>query len=192
MNRLILLLAASLLDGCVSIGGSDDAPTSRFMLQGAEKSCQPGDRALVLSINKVGSGLNNDRVARLETASGEMTYLKGVRWIDNVGQMVEQRLATDLECAGYTVQTGHRSRAGHDHLACEVRALNLLHGGGTDQAAAGLSCLYFNSASATETALTSSSRVTISRWNSAQAMAALSSAYDKVFHELISDLNNAD
>lgn len=190
MNRLLMLgLPLLLLGGCVDLPGENSGSLTRYNLQGAATHiCKASSATLELSVTQLGAGLDSDRIARRDAASGEVTYLQGVRWVDSVGPMVEQRLAADLECAGYAVVTSHHRKLAHDRLVCEVRALNLVASGGDDQAEVGLSCLLFGAADKSELALASYQQWPLQQWRADQAVAALNSAYQAVFAELLAAL----
>jgi ABC-type uncharacterized transport system auxiliary subunit len=158
------------------------------MLQSANSelgSCAPATATLKLSVVKVNAGLETDRIARRDANTGEITYLKQVRWIDTAGLMMEQRLAADLECSGYTVVTSHHRRHSYDQLVCEVRALNLVAGAGGDKADVGLSCVYHKAGSRVELALKSRHQSPLRSWRADDAVAAASDAYRQVFAELL-------
>jgi ABC-type uncharacterized transport system auxiliary subunit len=137
---------------------------------------------------KVNAGLGTDRIARRDDLTGEITYLKQVRWTDTLGLMLEQRLAADLECRGYTVITSHHRRLSSDQLVCEVRALNLVTGAGGDSAEVGLSCVYFTAETGKELALKSHHQSQLRSWRADDAVAAASDAYRQVFAELLTEL----
>jgi ABC-type uncharacterized transport system auxiliary subunit len=177
-----------LLGGCVDLPGSDPTEVNRFALLGPQGSCSHGKHALALSIVSVGSGLENDRVAQLNEQTGELTYLKGLRWAQSLGSMLEQRMAADLECAGFIVQTGHHSRLGRSQLLCEVRALNLVTAVSVNKADVAISCLYQESNSLPERALIESARVPLEHWSKKEAMRGLSQAYQQTFQSLVQEL----
>ena len=176
------------LSACVSLPGSETNPPSRYMLNGSGDDCESGERPLSLSVVKVGVGLDTDRIARRDARSGQYTYLKDVRWIDDVDVMVEQRLAADLECRGYAVLTGHHHKLSHDQMVCEVRALNLVEDNGTDTAEVGLSCLYFKAGGREELALRAQHSRRLDNWSAADAVAATSDAYRQVLADLVEKL----
>jgi ABC-type uncharacterized transport system auxiliary subunit len=192
VNKLIAPgLTLLLLSGCVELPGADTGPTTRYALQSANSgpgSCDPPTATLNLSVIKVNAGLETDRIARRDAGTGEITYLKQVRWIDTVGVLMEQRLATDLECRGYTVITSHHRWLSSDQLVCEVRALNLVAGAGGDSAEVGLSCVYFKVETGEERAMKSHHQSALRSWRADAAVAAASEAYQQMFAELLAKL----
>ena len=188
MNRTLLLCLPVLLSACVSLPGEDADPATRYMLQGPGQQCSAAGKPLALSIIKVSSGLDTDRVARRNASSGEMTYLQGVRWVERVGGMMEQRLAMDLECAGYAVITSHHSHLDNDKLVCEVRALNLVQAGGADTADVSLSCVQFRAHGKTQNTILVSRSSPLRSWSANNAMTAMSRSYATVFKDLSSRL----
>ena len=192
MNKLIASgLTLLLLSGCVELPGADTGTVTRYALRSANSgagSCDPPTTTLNLSVIKVNAGLETDRIARRDDLTGEITYLKQVRWIDTVGVMTGQRLAADLECRGYTVITSHHRRLSSDQLVCEVRALNLVAGAGGDKADVGLSCVYHKAGSRVELALKSRHQSPLRSWRADDAVAAASDAYRQVFAELLTEL----
>ena len=132
---------------------------------------------------QVAAGLDTDRIARVQESTGEFNYLRDLRWVDSAGAMMEQRLAADLECRGFVVQTGHRTRVGQRELLCELRALQLQDIGESNQAAVALSCIYRGGEGA-ERALVESARAPIGRWNATAAVQALGVAYAAVFEKI--------
>jgi ABC-type uncharacterized transport system auxiliary subunit len=184
---------ALLVAGCVSLPGlpgSDKVPPRRYLLQPAVDQCTAGDRAISLSIVKVGAGLNTDRVARRDARTGAFTFLKDVRWVDRTAAMLEQRLAEDLECRGFVVVTSHHSRLDHDQLVCEARAMNLVADAGRDRAEVSLSCLLFRDA-ASELAIQAAGSSDLSSWSADAAANAMSSAYRRAFEEMLAGLPGA-
>lgn len=184
MTKLVLAsLAVSLLSACMTLPGSGATPAGRYMLQGNDASCSGGDRPLSLTVTTVGAGLDSDRIARRNADSGEFSYLKGERWIEPTDSLVEQRLAADLECNGYTVITSHHRMLKQDQLVCEVRALNLLQSGGQNQAEVALSCVLF-AVGSEPLSLRVEQSAKLERWSTGAAITALSKAYQQAFSEL--------
>jgi ABC-type uncharacterized transport system auxiliary subunit len=181
-------LTLFLLSACVELPGADSGTTTRYMLQSATSgsgSCDSPGATLNLSVVKVNAGLETDRIARRNASTGEITYLKQVRWIDTVGLMTEQRLAADLECRGFTVITSHHRRLNYDQLVCEVRALNLVAGDGGNKADVGLSCVYSRAGTGEERAVKSRHQSPLRSWSADDAVTAASEAYQHVFTELL-------
>jgi ABC-type uncharacterized transport system auxiliary subunit len=179
-----------LLPACISLPGSDSPAAARYRLPGPDDGCTRGDALLGLSVTRVAPGLATDRIALEDAASGEVTYLRKLRWVDTAGAMLEQRLAADLECRGRVVQIGHRPRSDQDHLQCEVRSLNLLRDASGNRAAVALSCFYRDSAGAEQTLLPSA-EVAVTTWNGDAAIQALGRAYLEVFEVLATGLRRA-
>jgi ABC-type uncharacterized transport system auxiliary subunit len=172
----------------MTLPGSDTSVPSRFNLQGPQERCDAGGDALVLSVTTVNAGLASDRIARRDITTGELTYLKDVRWATEVARLAEQRLARDLECNGFTVLSSHHHRLGQAQLVCEVRALNLVRDGDRDAAEVGLSCLHYPAGGAAERPFVSQQRNSLETWTAASAVAAISRAYQSVFDELLTEL----
>lgn len=191
MNKRLLAtlaLGTTITAGCVSLPGEDATASKRFRLKAGDSgACQRAEQPLKLSVIQVAAGLDNDRVARLNANTGEITYLKDLRWVTSVSSLVEQGLAEVLECAGYAVQTGHRSKLGSDRLECEVRALNLTQNDATDRASVGLSCLYTVQGSQ-DSVFTIESSSPLQRWNVNEAMAAFGLAFSEASKELVQAL----
>jgi ABC-type uncharacterized transport system auxiliary subunit len=182
------LLLATLLTGCMTLPGSDTPIASRFNLQGPQERCDAGGEALVLTVPTVNVGLGSDRIARRDIATGELSFLKDVRWAAEVDRLMEQRLARDLECNGFTVLSSHHHGLGQAQLVCEVRALNLVRDGDRNAAEVGLSCLYYPAGGGAERPFVSLQRESIDRWTAASAVAGISRAYQAVLGELLTEL----
>ncbi len=182
MTRLLLLGLPALLTACMTLPGSDTPAASRYLLVNTTQGCEPGGDAISLSIAGVNAGLDNDRIARLDAATGELSYLKDVRWADELGLLLKQQLAGDLECRGFTVMSGHRHSLGQPRLLCEVRAFNLLSEGG-DLGEVAFSCV-FSQAEEERSIITRHSSPLV-RWNADAAVAALSQAYSEVVDDLV-------
>jgi ABC-type uncharacterized transport system auxiliary subunit len=180
-----------LMSACVELPGADREPASRYMLRSAETesgSCEAPRASLDLSVLKVSAGLDTDRIARRDASTGELTYLKGARWVDTVSVMLEQRLAADLECLGFTVTSSHHRRLSHDQLVCEVRALNLVSSKDGNSADVGLSCIYSKAGSKEELNLRSTHQSRLRSWSVNNAVAATSDSYQQVFTDLTKKL----
>jgi ABC-type uncharacterized transport system auxiliary subunit len=187
LSRLLIVLLAALSGGCLTLPGSDTPTPNRYALQGPAQACVAGERAIAVSVVQVAAGLDTDRIARVRESTGEFNYLRDLRWVDSAGAMMEQRLAADLECRGFVVQTGHRTRAGQSELLCELRALQLQDTGESNQAVVALSCMYRGDKGA-ERALVESAREPLARWNATAAVQALGVAYAAVFENLFAAL----
>jgi len=188
---LIATLACA-LGGCLSLPGSDSAAPARYLLQGPAGDCVPAQRSLLLDVTSVGAGLDTDRIAQLQESTGEVTWLKDVRWVRSAGAMLEDRLATDLECRGFAVQTGHRVYPGGSRLQCELRTLNLVASDSGREARLTLSCLYRAGVDAPESILLQSARVPLARWSADAAVGAFNAAYAEVFNGLYTGLADGD
>ena len=186
MTRVLTAAVLALLAGCMTLPGSDSAVFSRYTLTGPEQNCAKGGNALVLSVARVNVGLDSDRIARRNTDSGEISYLKDVRWADQAGIMVEQQLARDLECNGFTVLSSHHHKLGQPQLICELRALNLVQSGGRDLADAALPCMLYGPDG--DVPIVSNHQVALSRWSARSAVAAVSEAYQRVLADLLDAL----
>ena len=187
MTRFLLLIITALLGGCLTLPGSEGNPPSRFALQGPTQACVAGSRALSVSIGRTASGLNTDRIARLKEATGEFNYLRGVRWVESAGAMMEQRLASDLECRGFVVHTGHRTGASQSELLCELRALQAQDTSQGNQALVTLSCTYRADNGAVQ-ALVESAEKPLPQWSATAVVQALGAAYREVFEDLYTAL----
>ena len=190
MTRLLVIcFIAGALGACVSLPGSETPVSDRYLLQGPTASCQEANRQTInLSVSGLSAGLDNNRVARRDAASGEMTYLKSVNWIAEAGPMMEQRLAADLECAGYTTITSHHRSLGNNQLVCEVRAFNLVSDAAGESAEVALSCLYFRAGDTEGQGLRHSATRTLIDWSASSAITAMSNAYQQVLADLLQDL----
>ena len=184
MTRLFIVLLAGCLGGCFSLPGSDGPAPGRYALQGPAQTCAPGEHGMAVRVVQVAAGLDTDRIARVQESTGEFSYLRDLRWVDGAGTMVEQRLAADLECRGFVVQTGHRTRTGRSQLLCELRSLELRETAAGNQAVVALSCIYRGEEGA-ELALVESAREPLARWSGTAAVQALDAAYAKVFADLL-------
>lgn len=182
MNKLLLLAPLALLAACMTLPGSDTPATSRYLLTNAQAGCETGGTPISLSVLRVNAGLDNDRIARLDARSGQLSYLKDVRWADQLGRLLEQQLATDLECRGFAVMSGHRHSLGQPRLLCEVRAFNLVQDN-RDQADVALSCVLQEDGS--DRSIITRHREPLARWSADAAVAALSEAYGRALDDLV-------
>lgn len=185
MTRLLLITPMLLLAACMTLPGSDTPPTSRYLLTNAPGDCTVGGEALSLSVLRVNAGLDNDRIAVLDASSGELSFLKDVRWADELGMLLEQQLAGDLECHGYAVMSGHRHSLGQARLMCEARAFNLIRNG-SNQAEVALSCV-LNRDDDDRTIITRHT-APVARWSADDAVAALSKAYSEVLDDIVAGM----
>ena len=180
------LVLALCLGGCMTLPGADLPTTSRYTLMGPEASCEAGSgNTLVLSVARVNAGLDTERIARRNAGTGEIAYLKDVRWADQAGTLVEQRLAQDLECRGLTVLSSHHHKLGQRQLICEVRALNLVEHSNRDEAEVGLSCLLYRTGGDPDKPFVSTHTSTLTNWSATSAVAAVSRAYQAVLADLL-------
>ena len=182
------LLALAFLSGCVSLPGSDAPATSRYTLLGPGQACGEGRETLVLSVPRAGVGLDTERIARRNANTGEITYLKDVRWADQAASVMEQRMVQDLECHGFTVLSSHHQRLGQQKLVCEIRALNLVEYDNRDEAEVGLSCLLYRTGDQADLPIVSNHRSPLRDWSANSAVAAMSSAYQSVLADLVAAL----
>jgi ABC-type uncharacterized transport system auxiliary subunit len=193
--RLLLVagFTLGLSAGCVQLPGADSEAAARYMLLSADNgtvTCKVPEKSLRLSVLKLSAGLDTDRVALRNRDTGEFTYLTGVRWIDSAGSMLEQRLASDLECHGYSVVSSHHRRSDQDSLNCEVRALNLIESDGAGKKAeVGLSCVYLPAQGQPAIAIQSRQTEMVGSWRADEAIRALSAAYARQFNELLDALD---
>ena len=186
MIRILVLTLLGLLSACMTLPGSDSPTVSRYLISGPDRSCESGGEPLSLSVVNVNAGLDNDRIARRDANSGEITYLKDVRWADQLGPLLEQQMAKDLECAGFAVLSGHHHRLGQKQMICEARAFNLVQNG-RDAAEVYLSCLFYRGKD-DQVSLVIKQTADLDRWNADAAVAALSAAYASAMDELISGI----
>jgi ABC-type uncharacterized transport system auxiliary subunit len=170
----------------MTLPGSDTPVTSRYVLSGPGQVCSStaGD-PIAVSVTRANAGLDTERIARRNAQTGEVTYLRGVRWADQATALVEQRLAQDLECGGFTVLSGHRHRLGHQQLVCEIRALNLVDYRDRDEAEVGLSCLFFRAGGESDLPFVSTHRSDLADWSADSAVTAMSRAYQSVLDDLL-------
>ncbi len=185
MTRLLLLAPTALLVACMTLPGSDTPASSRYLLTTAQADCMEGGMPISLSVLGVNAGLDNDRIARLNPRSGQLSYLKDVRWADQLGGLLEQRLAGDLECRGFAVMSGHRHSLGQPRLLCEVRAFNLLESD-PELAEVALSCVFQQADS--DRSIISRHREPLARWSADAAVAALSQAYGRALDDLVAGM----
>ncbi len=190
MTRKLLPAALVLtLGGCVTLPGSDTPATTRYQLQDAAGDCLAAKASLSLSVVRANAGLETERIARRDAGSGEITYLAGVRWADQLPSLLEQQLARDLECSGFAVMTGHHKTLGQSRLVCEVRAFNLVENG-SDRAEAWLSCMYYP-AEGEPRALVSRHSAALASWSADSAVAALSTAYGDTLGDIRRGIGDA-
>lgn len=130
-----------LLSACLSLPDQQQNMQQHFNLKAANSACKNSQSEIIkLTITNVATGLNNDRVIQLSNQTGEVVYLRNMRWPNELQTVVQQRLAADLEKAGFSVITSHYQFASSKQLLCEVRALNLISDGSQNQAHFALSC----------------------------------------------------
>lgn len=194
MSKLFCPIALLLLiSGCVSLPGSESQPSSRYDLSGTDTSAEPcknNQQVLSLGIVRVGAGLDKNRIARRDADSGEITYLKGVRWAESSADLLEQRMANDLECTGYTVITSHRRNLDHQQLSCEVRRFNLVAAQGSNHAEVSLSCLVSGPDQKEELAVSGSGQHRLSDWSADAAVSAINAAYLIAFEKISAALRD--
>jgi ABC-type uncharacterized transport system auxiliary subunit len=183
------LTLCALLPACVTLPGEGIEPAERYMLNAPQQTCIGDGTPLILSVIKVSSGLDSDRIARRDAATGKFTYLQGVRWVDRSGPMLEQRLARDLECQGYSVVTSHHAQSNNAQLVCEVRALNLLQAAGSDSAEVALSCVRFNATGQQQDSILSSHTTPLRSWEIGDAMSAMVESYAQVLRDVHTQLS---
>ena len=188
MNRLLIGSLVMFLAGCVSLPGENATAAAQYMLKGPDMDCSSGGKPLSLSVIKVSSGLDSDRIARRDRSSGQFSYLQGVRWVDSAGAMLEQRLASDLECKGFAVITSHHTQLNNDQLVCEVRALNLLAAGGSNSAEVALSCVLFKHSEHEQVTRLSSHSSPLRSLEIDDAMDAMANSYAQVLEDISSKL----
>ena len=189
MNKAIpAALLLLLLAGCISLPGSDFPDTSRYSLPVTNQGCTPGDTPLALRVPRVSAGLDSNRIARRNAATGEITYLKDVRWAEDVRVLVEQRLARDLECHGFTAVSSHHHTLDQSQLVCEVRAFNLVQEGSRDTAEVGLSCIYYGSGNAPDRPVVTMRDSAVTDWSAPAAVAAVSDAYELALADLLAGM----
>ena len=73
MTKLLPLFIAALLSGCLALPGSEGKAPERFALQGLAQECVPGNRTIAVSVAQVAAGLNTDRIARIQDATGDFS-----------------------------------------------------------------------------------------------------------------------
>jgi ABC-type uncharacterized transport system auxiliary subunit len=174
----------------MTLPGSDTPPTTRYLLHDATGDCRSAASPLSLSVVRANAGLETERIARRDRATGEVTYLAGVRWADQLPSLLEQQMARDLECSGFAVMTGHHKTLAQSRLVCEVRAFNLVEDGG-NRAEAWLSCMHYP-ANREPRALVSRHTAPLGRWSADSAVAALSEAYRAVLEDTVRGMTAGD
>ena len=111
-----------------------------------------------------------------------------MRWADQASTLLEQRMAQDLECNGFTVLSSHHHKLGQRQLVCEVRALNLVEYRSRNEAEVGLSCLFYRPGDEADLPFVSTHRHNLDDWSATSAVAALSAAYQAVLEDLLAAL----
>lgn len=189
MTRAIILGAVTLLvAGCMTLPGSDNVISSRYKLSNEHASCNAGGAPLAVRVPRVNAGLDSDRIARRDKTSGEITYLANVRWAEEVRVIVEQQLAHDLECNGFTVISSHHHKLEHPQLVCEVRSFNLVHANTVNLAEVGLSCVFYGVEEEADKHFVARHESPVSDWSASSAVAAMSVAYRAVMEDLLVEL----
>jgi ABC-type uncharacterized transport system auxiliary subunit len=188
IKAIIFGVLILLVSGCMTLPGSDPDISSRYNLTSDSASCSSGGEPLAVRVPRVNVGLDNDRIARRDKTSGEITYLADVRWAEEAGVIVEQQLAHDLECNGFTVISSHHHKLEHAQLVCEVRSFNLVYNSSRDVAEVGLSCVLYGTADETDKQFVARHESPVSEWSASSAVAAMSMAYRAVLEDLLAEL----
>ncbi len=183
-----LLAISTSLVACMNLPGSDAPASKRYLLKAAMTQCETGDTKLSMSVAGMNAGLDSNRIALHNAASDELSYLRGARWAAQADVLLEQRMADDLECAGYSVQTGHHQSLGQRRLVCEVRAFSLVRSIEGDRAEVALSCV--DSEGRNNRSSVARSSVALDSWSSDAAVAALGQAYAVVLSRVLEALED--
>lgn len=191
-NKISLVLVTASLTGCLSLPEGSDSVPRHYTLLPAQGNCSVTTTGtLNIDVSRVAAGLDSDRVASLSGRSGELAYIKGMRWASDARTMLEQRLAADLETAGFSVTTSHHKLGITPELSCEIRQFNLLREGATYSARFALSCVLYKPGQQDYQPLQSSAEQVVSQLNTGAIATALSASYSEGFGALCRDLNVA-
>ncbi len=184
MNRLALLLLLVTVGGCLSLPEGSESVPKLYSVLAAQSSCRPDSPGtLNIGVTRVGAGLNSDRIASISARSGEIVYLKDMRWAMNTQAVLEQRLAADLESAGFSVITSHHKLAHTPELSCEIRQFNLVENGGYSAQVA-LSCVLYEPAQKDYRALQATASTSLSQLSGDAVVQAMSASYSEAFNQL--------
>ncbi|MEM0952812.1 MAG: ABC-type transport auxiliary lipoprotein family protein [Pseudomonadota bacterium] len=164
----------------MTLPGSDAPASKRYLLMSAEQRCQSSNTSLSLSIASMNAGLVTDRIALVDGDTGELQYLRGARWAVQANELLEQRLAEDLECAGFTVQSGHYQSLGQRRLVCEARALHL-----RDKSIAEVALSCIDTREGSTHSVVSRHTAPVRPWSADAAVAALSQAYAATLEDVL-------
>jgi ABC-type uncharacterized transport system auxiliary subunit len=184
MNKLALLLLLTITSGCVSLPDGDTTTDKHYAVLPASGSCQhdsPG--TLSIGISRVAAGLDSNRVASISASSGELVYIKDMRWATDTHTLLEQRLAADLENAGFSVITGHHKLSSTPELNCEIRQFNLVKNNGYSAQVA-LSCVLYDPKQKGYQALQAAASTSLSQLSGDTVAHAISASYSEAFNQL--------
>lgn len=183
------------LSACLSLPEGPGDPSRHYGLLPAKSSCSAtSPSTLKLAITRVASGLEGDRITQLSGRSGEMVFIGNMRWASNTQMLLEQRLAQDLETAGFTVITSHHKLAATRELNCELRALNLWEDGSAAydtldkttvrQAHFGLSCALYDPIAQSSRVIIAEGSSHLEQLRADEIAKALSESYHQGFTNL--------
>jgi len=188
------------LSSCLSLPDGPGDPSRHYGLLPAQSSCRtPVPQTMKLAITQVAAGLEGDRMIQLSSESGELVYLSDMRWASDTQILLEQRLAQDLETAGFTIITSHHKLASTSELNCELRALNL-RGDSTNsanketeetavrRAEFALSCALYDPVARNNRIISASGSSTFEQLRADEIAKALSESYHQGFVDLCKGL----
>ncbi|MCR8921302.1 ABC-type transport auxiliary lipoprotein family protein [Dasania sp. GY-MA-18] len=189
-KKLLTLALASTLAGCINLPAQNDAPPQHYSLLAAQGDCQANTRATIkLAVTRVASGLDSDRLIQISKHNGELRYLSNMRWPNNTQALLEQRLAQDLESAGFSIITSHQQLASTPQLYCELRSLNLLSQEQANNAVFALSCNLYQPEKKSQHSIAVNEQVALTSMNTHSISVALSNSYQLGFQQLCQRLN---
>ncbi|WP_169335582.1 ABC-type transport auxiliary lipoprotein family protein [Dasania marina] len=193
LRTLAIALPITLtLSGCINLPEHNNSAPQHYSLLAANSACQVNSTNPVkLAITRVAAGLESDRIIQSSALSGEIIYLSNMRWPNNTQTMLEQRLAQDLENAGFSIITSHKQLASNPQLNCELRALNLVTQGQQQSAVFALSCALYKSNEKTQHSILVNQQLPLPQLSTNSIAIALSQSYNLGFEQLCDQLKQA-
>lgn len=190
-TRLVLLLLLATGSGCVSLPEGSGTVAKHYSVLPADSSCKTGSPDTInIGISRVGAGLDSDRVASISASSGELVYIKDMRWATATQALLEQRIAADLESAGFSVTTSHHKLASTPELSCETRQFNLVENGGYSAQVA-LSCVLYDPTQGDYQAVQVAASTPLPHLSGDTVAQAMSASYSQAFEQLCKALGTA-
>lgn len=182
-------IASVTLTACVSLPEDSRSDDRHYLLLPADGDCRTEQAATInLTMAGVAPGLAGERLLQVDMHSAQLHYLSNMRWVVATPQLIEQRLAADLERAGFSVATGSQQLAATAELNCELRAFNLEHREQQHSARFALSCLLYRPGDKNFQALSARSQQPVSELQAGAVIGGLGAAYSEGFNELCSVL----